>query len=152
MAATLEELRTSIDAATVPGFRARLLARGLARGMIWREGVLPEEAPNFGIELSDDLLSYGYSLLLRGLRYTDLGGDAATARKAFEVSAEALEAVVERGAAHAERDFHRLVAAAAYHLGRFSARAYSLLFKGLAKTNLSTMEKALAQLAPAEEK
>lgn len=146
MAATLEELRTSIDAATVPGFRARLLARGLARGMIWREGVLPEEAPNFGLELSDDLLSYGYSLLLHGLRYTDLGGDAATARKAFEVSAEALEAVVERGAAYAERDFHRLVAAAAYHLGRFSARAYSLLFKGLAKTNLSTMEKALAKL------
>lgn len=64
--------------------------------MIWREGVLPEEAPNFGLELSDDLLSYGYSLLLHGLRYTDLGGDAATARKAFEVSAEALEAVVER--------------------------------------------------------
>lgn len=82
----------------------------------------------------------------RLLRYTDLGGDAATARKAFEVSAEALEAVVERGAAYAERDFHRLVAAAAYHLGRFSARAYSLLFKGLAKTNLSTMEKALAKL------
>ena len=146
MAATLEELRASIDAAIVPGFRARLLARGQARGMIWREGVLPEEAPNFGIELSEDLLSYGYSLLLHGLRYTDLGGDAATARKAFEVSAEALEAVVEQGAAHAERDFHRLVAAAAYHLGRFSARAYSLLFKGLAKTNLSTMEKALAKL------
>ncbi|CAJ0797128.1 DEAD/DEAH box helicase [Ralstonia holmesii] len=146
MAATLEELRANIDAAIVPGFRARLLARGQARGMIWRDGVLPEEAPNFGIELSDDLLSYGYSLLLHGLRYTDLGGDAATARKAFEMSAEALEAVVERGTADAERDFHRLVAAAAYHLGRFSARAYSLLFKGLAEANLSTMEKGLAKL------
>lgn len=146
MAATLEELRANIDAAIVPGFRARLLARGQARGMIWRDGALPEEAPNFGIELSDDLLSYGYSLLLHGLRYTDLGGDAATARKAFEVSAEALEAVVERGTTTAERDFHRLVAAAAYHLGRFSARAYSLLFKGLAEANLSTMEKGLAKL------
>ena len=96
MAATLEELRANIDAAVVPGFRARLLARGQARGMIWREGLLPQDAPNFGAELSDDLLSYGYSLLLHGLRYTDLGGDAATADRAFEVAAEALEAV-DRG-------------------------------------------------------
>ena len=80
MAATLEELRANIDAAVVPGFRARLLARGQARAMIWRDGVLPEDAPNFGAELSDDLLSYGYSLLQHGLRYTDMGGDAETAR------------------------------------------------------------------------
>jgi superfamily II DNA/RNA helicase len=146
VAATLEELRANIDEAVVPGFRARLLARGQARGMIWRDGGLPEDAPNFGAELSDDLLSYGYSLLSHGLRYTDLGGDAATARKAFEVAAEALEAVVARGAAGAERDFHRLVAGAAYHLGRFSARAYSLLHKNLAEANLSTMEKGIAKL------
>lgn len=146
MAATLDELRINIEAAVVPGYRARLLARGQARGMIWREGVLPEESPNFGAELSDELLSYGYSLLLHGLRYTDLGGDAATARKAFEIAAEALEAVVARGPAGAERGFHRLVAAAAYHLGRFSARAYSLLYKGLGEANLSTMETGLAKL------
>ena len=146
MAATLEELRANIDAAVVPGFRARLLARGQARGMIWRDGLLPEDAPNFGAELSDDLLSFGYSLLLHGLRYTDLGGDAATARKAFEVAAEALEAVVARGPAGTERAFHRLIAAAAYHLGRYSARAYSLLYKGLTEANLSTIEKGLAKL------
>lgn len=45
MAATLEELKANIDAAVVPGFRARLLARGQARAMIWRDGALPEEAP-----------------------------------------------------------------------------------------------------------
>jgi len=146
VAATLEELKANIDAAVVPGFRARLLARGQARAMIWRDGSLPEDAPNFGAELSDDLLSYGYSLLQHGLRYTDMDGDAETARKAFEVAAEALEAVVARGTASADRDFHRLVAAAAYHLGRFSARAYSLLYKGLAEANLSAMEKGLAKL------
>ncbi len=146
MAATLEELKANIDAAVVPGFRARLLARGQARAMIWRDGALPEEAPNFGSELSDDLLSYGYSLLQHGLRYVDMGGDAETARKSFEVAAEALEAVVARGEASAERDFHRLVAAAAYHLGRFSARAYSLLHQGLAEANFSAMEKGLAKL------
>ncbi|MBL8372035.1 MAG: DEAD/DEAH box helicase [Burkholderiaceae bacterium] len=146
MAATLEELKANIDAAVVPGFRARLLARGQARAMIWRDGSLPEDAPNFGADLSDDLLSYGYSLLQHGLRYVDLDGDAETSRKAFEVAAEALEAVVARGAASADRDFHRLAAAAAYHLGRFSARAYSLLYKGLAEANLSAMEKGLAKL------
>lgn len=146
MAATLEELKANIDAAVVPGFRARLLARGQARAMIWRDGSLPEDAPNFGADLSDDLLSYGYSLLQHGLRYVDLDDDAETSRKAFEVAAEALEAVVARGAASADRDFHRLAAAAAYHLGRFSARAYSLLYKGLAEANLSAMEKGLAKL------
>lgn len=146
MAATLEELKANIDAAVVPGFRAKLLARGQARAMIWRDGALPEDAPNFGAELSDDLLSYGYSLLQHGLRYVDMGGDAETARKSFEVAAEALEAMVARGGATAERDFHRLVAAAAYHLGRFSARAYSMLHQRLAETNLSAMEKGLAKL------
>lgn len=146
MAATLEELKANIDAAVVPGFRDKLLARGQARAMIWRDGTLPEDAPNFGAELSDDLLSYGYSLLQHGLQYVDMGGDTETARKSFEVAAEALEAVVARGGATAERDFHRLVAAAAYHLGRFSARAYSMLHQGLAEANLSAMEKGLAKL------
>lgn len=114
--------------------------------MIWRDGVLPEGAPNYGSELSDDLLSYGYSLLLHGLRYTELGGDADRGRSAFAVAAEALEAVAAKGVADPERDFHCLVAAAAYHLGRFSARAYSLLHKGLTEANLSTVERGLVKL------
>ena len=68
MASTLEELQANIDSAITSGFRYKLLARGQSRGMIWRDGVLPEDAPNYGSELSDDLLSYGYSLLLHGLR------------------------------------------------------------------------------------
>jgi len=146
MASTLEELQANIDVAITPGFRYKLLARGQSRGMIWRDGALPEDAPNYSPELSDDLLSYGYSLLLHGLRYTELGGDADRARSAFAVAAEAIEAVAARGGADPERDFHRLVAAAAYHLGRFSARAYSLLHKGLAEANLSTVERGLAKL------
>lgn len=146
MASTLEELQANIDVAITPGFRYKLLARGQSRGMIWRDGALPEDAPNYSPELSDDLLSYGYSLLLHGLRYTELGGDADRARSAFAVAAEAIEAVAARGGADPERDFHRLVAAAAYHLGRFSARAYSLLHKGLAEANLSTVERGLTKL------
>lgn len=146
MASTLEELKANIEAAVTPGFRHRLLAQGQARGMIWRDGALPPDAPNFRQELSDDLLSYGYSLLTHGLRYVELGGEAGLARAAFEVAAEALEAVVARGADGPERDFHRLVAAAAYHLGRYSAKAYSLLHSGHGESNLSIMERCLAKL------
>src|SRR5690606_27237799 len=135
MASTLEELQARIDEAITPGFRYKLLARGQSRGMIWRNGVLPDDAPNYSSELSDDLLSYGYSLLLHGLRYTEQGGDIDRSRAAFVVAAEALEAVVARGEISPERDFHRLITAAAYHLGRFSARAYSLLHKGLTEAN-----------------
>ena len=146
MATTLEELQANIEAAITPGYRQKLLARGQARGMIWRAGVLPIDAPNFSPELSEDLLSFGYSLLLHGLRYVDLGGDFSLARVAFEVAAESIEAVVARGEVDEDRDFHRLIAGAAYHLGRYSARAYSLLFDGLSQSNLSVVEHCLAQL------
>lgn len=146
MASTLEELKANIEAAVIPGFRHKLLAQGQSRGMIWREGVLPPGAPKYSPDLSDDLLSYGYSLLMHGLRYSELGGEPDLARAAFGVAAEALEAVVARGSAEIERDFHRLAAASAYHLGQYSARAYSLLHKGLAESNLSTIEMSLAKI------
>lgn len=146
MASTLQELHANITAAVTPGFRAKLLARGQARAMIWREGALPDNAPRFSPDLSEDLLSYGYSLLLHGLRYADLGGEPELSQVAYEVAAEALESIVAKGAHDEERDFHRLIAAAAYHLGRFSARAYSLLHEGLATANLSTIELGLAKL------
>jgi len=146
MASTVEELEANIKAAVTPGFRGRLMARGQSRGMIWREGVLPPDAPEFSSDLSDDLLNFGYSLLGHGLRLTDLAGDQDIAKTAYAVAAEAIEAVVARGSASKERDFHRLVAAAAYHLGRYSARAYSLLHRGLTDANLSTTERGLAKL------
>lgn len=146
MAATLDALRASIEQAVQQGFRHRLLARGQSRGMIWRDGELPPDAPNFSPELSDDLLGYGYSLLQQGMRFADLGGEPGLSRAAYEVAAEALEAVVAKGQHDEERDFHRLVAAAAYHLGRFSARAYSLLHRDLAEANLSLVEMSLARL------
>lgn len=146
MASTLEELRINIEVAVTPGFRYKLLARGQSRGMIWRDGVLPPDAPNFSPELSEDLLSYGYSLLTHGLRYSELGGEPDLARLAFASAAEALEAVVAKGVADSDGDFHRLVAAAAYHLGRYSAKAYSLLHMRLAQSNLSVIEMSLAKL------
>jgi hypothetical protein len=56
---TIESVQTDIDQAVTPGFRARLIARGQARAMIWRDGVLPPGAPSFSPQLSYDLHSYG---------------------------------------------------------------------------------------------
>src|SRR5688572_22355985 len=97
MPTTIEAIQAAIDEAAAAGFRGRLLARGQARGMIWREGVLPPDAPAFSQQLSYDLHSYGYSLLGLGLRLRELGGDPTRARTAFEQAGTALEAVVAKG-------------------------------------------------------
>lgn len=146
MSFSTAELEASINEAVTPGFREKLLARGQSRAMIWREGQLPPDAPVFSRVLSYDLLAYGYSLLSHGLRLVEGQGNAETARVAFEHAGEALESVASRGTVTPERDFHRLVAAASYHLGLFSARSYSLLHAGMQDANLSTVERCLRRL------
>lgn len=92
MPTTVDGIVADINEASAPGFRGRLIARGQARAMIWRDGVLPPDAPAFSPQLSYDLHSYGYSLLGLGLRLGELGGDPAHARIAFEQAGTALEA------------------------------------------------------------
>src|SRR6185312_9674146 len=99
-----EAIEAAVRSATAAGFRGRLLARGQARSLIWRDGQLPPDAPNFAAQLSYDLLSYGYSLMDMGLRLLDGNGNRDIARSAFEQAGEALESVVVHGAATAERD------------------------------------------------
>lgn len=146
MAATAEELEAAIREAVIPEFRESLFARGQARSLIWRDGQLPEDAPPFSPLLTYDLLSYGYSLLTLSLRLLELGGSRDIARLGFEHAAGAIESAVNKGAEDESRDFHRFVAAAAYHLGQFSARAYSMLWLGVEKANLSPSERALSLL------
>ena len=146
MARSIQDIEELIQQAVQPGYREGLLAQGQSRGMIWRNGELPSEAEPYQEQLSETLLSFGYSLLSLGLRHRELNGPREPARVAFEVAAEALEAVAARGDANADRSFHRLAAAAAYHLGQFSARAYSLLSRDQNGANLSVTESALAKL------
>jgi superfamily II DNA/RNA helicase len=146
MAESVEAIQARIREAVAPGFRGRLLARGQARSMLWREGVLPEGAPTFSALLTHDLLSYGYSLLSHGLRLLEQKGDEDTARIAFEHAGEAIESVIANGPLNEDRHFHGIVAAATYHLGRFSARAYSLIQQSLVGGNLAPPEKLLAAL------
>ena len=129
------------------GFRGRLIARGQARAIIWRDGVLPPDAPAFAPQLSYDLSSYGYALLELGLRLREMEGEAAQARVAFEQAATALEAVVAKGSREeGDRCFHFVMAAASYHLARLSARAYSLLTSVDTDDNFSLIEQVLGLL------
>src|ERR1700730_3515476 len=144
MATTVEELQTSVQQAVAAGFRGRLLDRGQARSMVWRDGVLPPGSPPFAANLSYELLSYAYSLLGMGLRLRENGGNQVLARQAFEYAAMSLESLVVKGSnVDDARSFHYVVAAASYHLARFSARAFSLLSHGQRGETFSPVERCL---------
>lgn len=144
---TLEELHGAVARAIEPGFRGRLLARGQARAMIWRNGVLPQGAPGFAATLSYDLLSYGDSLLSLAMRIREQQGDVELARSAFEHAGEAIESVVSKGDPdNSQRGFLRLLSASAFHLAHLSARAFSMLVSSLENGNLSVIERSLALL------
>ncbi|MES2290306.1 MAG: DEAD/DEAH box helicase [Pseudomonadota bacterium] len=144
--ADVATLSAHIAEALTPEFRASLLARGQARSMIWRNGVLPEGSPEFSDNLSYDLISYGFALITQGLQLLDLGERSEAARAAFEHAAAAVESAIMNAEPSPENDFHRLVAGAAYHLAGFSARAYSVLHRNIEAANLSAVELCIARL------
>jgi len=147
MASTIEEIEEIIQKAIATNFRGRLLDRGLARSMIWAEGELLEGSPSFSKNLSYDLLSYGYALLSLAIRLTELNGNKDLACTAFEKSAVAITNVIHNGSLNdPQTDFHRILAASSYHLGRFSAKAFSLLNNNIENENLSQIEKMLSLL------
>ena len=74
MPTTPEAIIADINEAAAAGFRGSSIARGQARAIIWRDGVLPPDAPDFAPQLSYDLHSYGYALLGLGLRLRDSEG------------------------------------------------------------------------------
>jgi len=144
---TIEALQANIEQAIQTGYRDKLLSKGQARSIIMSEGVLPPGSPRYSRRLGYDLLSYGYSLLSQGLRLSEKGGDRVLARQAFEQAGNAIEAAVANDDSSApEYAFHITIAAAAFHLGRFSARAFSLIAILDADANTSPVEKALALL------
>lgn len=145
MPESLERLWGRLEEAIRPGSFGRLLDRGLARSLIWSEGTLPQGAPRFTVELSEDLLDYGFSVLAMALRARAAGGGPDLDR-AFLVAGEAIEAAVHRNLATTNTGFNRVCGAAAFHLARYSARAYSMLPPSEERLNLSPMETVLMQL------
>ena len=143
----LEELQNAVGRAIEPEYRERLLAKGQARSMIWRDGVLPDGSPRFASNLSYELLSYGSALLSLAMRLREQEADGELARTAFERAGEAIEAVVSKGdSRNPERGLLRLLAASSFHLGHLSSRAFSMLSVSLQSYNLSHMERALGLL------
>jgi hypothetical protein len=142
-----EEIAGQIRVLIEPGTRGRLVARGLARGMIWREGKLPEDAPGFAPGLSSDLLDHGFLILAKSLQLRDAARDNPLLPDAFRVAAECIESAVRRESRDREgRGFYLVVSAAAFHLAHFAARSYCLVPEDPRDLNLSTPEKVLVRL------
>ncbi|MFY9270075.1 MAG: hypothetical protein WAO55_10055 [Candidatus Manganitrophaceae bacterium] len=103
MAQNPEAINQALTALIQPQARGRLLARGLARGMIWRDGIVPEGAQEFSASLTPDLLDFGYGVLSLALELRDANRDREANQRfntdeAFRVAAEAIESAVRRGA------------------------------------------------------
>jgi hypothetical protein len=160
MTRNASDLAASLENATAPQFRRRLLARGQAQSMIRRDGVLPDDAPQFSSYLDDDLLSYSYALISTSLHLLDATdaesddervGEAATerlqlARNGFVQASYALEAATRNAVPAEGLAFHRLIAGAASHLGGYAARAFSLMQASIQSGRLTPMEATLADL------
>jgi len=122
-----------------PEFAGRLVARGKARNIIWREGQIPRGARRFSARLTDDLLNYAFSLLNSAIDARAAGEDD-LAQQAFLTAAESIESVVRDGDPDdPRRGYLACVAAAAYAIARYNARAYNMI------------DSTAANLSPAEE-
>ncbi len=140
-------LESRIQRAIAPGFRDRLLDKGLARGLIWRDGALPPGSPRFPRTLTEDLLDFGHTVLAMALRLRGVSPDSPHLKRAFLCAGEAIESAVHQGEpGRPDSGFHRVTAAVAFHLARYAARAYSILPAGAIETNMSPSERALARL------
>ena len=130
-----------------PEFRGRLIDRGLARSMIWENGILPKNSSDFSDELTYDLLSYGYSLLSLAIKGINNGINENLRNQAFEKAATALMTVIYNGATnYSKYSFHTLMCASAYHLAHYSAKSYSLLNKVEEYLSENILEKSLRLL------
>lgn len=142
-----EQIAALIREATARRFRRDLVSRGLSRSILWTDGRLPEGAPNYSPNLSADLLDYGFSLLDLGLQLRSQDKAHPLLTVAFERAAESIEAVVRRGDPQlVDRGFLTIAAGAAYHLGHFSARAFSLFTAPHENLNFSPAERTLRNL------
>ena len=130
-----------------PLFRDRLLDRGIARGLIWEDGELPESAPRFSPDLTDDLLDYGYGIMSMALQIRTLRNDDATAKNAFLVAGECIQAAVHKADQDQEDNgFHRVNAAVAFHLAGYPTLAFSIVPDEVTSANLSPTEHILVLL------
>lgn len=145
-AESLNEMKVLLESVVAPGYGGRLLDKGLARGLIWRDGVLPPGSPSFPEALTEDLLDYAHGIAALALRIQSRDPHADVLERAFLVAGESIEAVVLRGQDGPDCGFHRLTAAVAFHLAGYSARAYTMLPPLTDRHNLAPSERVLLHL------
>ncbi|CDZ68048.1 DEAD/DEAH box helicase-like protein [Neorhizobium galegae bv. orientalis] len=144
---TIDELTVFVTQTAADGARGRLQARGEARAIIRRDGVLPDDAPAFGNTIDTDLAEYALSLLRASMALREAQGDPEIWRKGFARAGNAFEALVQNGAPEdVTRGFYRIAGAASYHLASYSALAFSLIAQRSDHTNFAPPEEALAFL------
>jgi DEAD/DEAH box helicase len=107
---------------------------------------MPADAYPFAESLTSDLLGHGYSVLAQTLRLREMGGAADDTLRGLLVAAESIESAVRRGLHDNDRDFHLVMAACAFHLARYGARAFCLSPAPESHPNLSTPELVLVRL------
>ena len=118
---TIQEKLTEL---TLPVYRNKLLARGLARGMIWRNGQLPPGSPMFSQQLTSDLLDHGFRILDTALRLREIAPEPnGILDRSLSIAGEAIESAGRQGdPSDPARGFHLTCAAASFHIGHFAAR------------------------------
>ena len=141
-----DTLVAELAALIAPNARGNVITLGLARGMVWNEGELPDDSPNFSELLTNDLLDHGFSILSKALRLRIQSPENPILDRSFRIAAESIESAVRKGATDVDRGFHLVVAASAFHLGHFGARSFSLLKENVDELNLSSNELALVLL------
>ena len=145
---SIDEIEALLEGALEGSPRGRLVARGEARAIIRRNGVIPADAPQFAASIEADLGDHGFAILDAALELRSLDRSHALLKPAFRTAAKILESLVRNGdPERKDRGFLRTLAAASYHLGGYAAVAYSLFPRAeLPSLNVSPAERCLIHL------
>jgi len=111
--------------------RYKTMSKGLARALVWRNGVPPPAmGKNFGNSLTEYLQLQADRGVIASLHLVESENPAqiTLGRTGFHRAAEAYESILRNGnEADPRRPLNRILAAASYHLAGYAASAFSLL-------------------------
>lgn len=124
----------AIRALVAEDIRFKTSSKGLARSLVWRNGVPPPEmGRNFGRSLTEYLQTQADRGVIASLRLvrSDRAELISLGKIGFHRAAESYESILRNGDENdPRRPLNRVLAAASYHLAGYAASAFSLL-KGI---------------------
>lgn len=145
---TIEEAEAYLRRAVDTDVRGRLVARGMARAMMRRNGTLADDAPSFSQTLDTDLAEFGFAVLDAALELKALNGSLELIRDGLSLSGQVFESLVKNGQHdRSYRGFYRVISAASYHLAGYAAVAFAVFSPiDLEDQNLNPLERVLVKL------